>query len=106
MSVSSFPRTEHITLLRRKIEERLRERGIAVEVVERGLNQMKCQYRFGIRRVDVPEPPASSADEASSEQGGWAELPVHFQIAQRLEEGKGDRDLERVLDGFLRGRPF
>jgi hypothetical protein len=93
MSVSSFPRAEHVALLRRAIEEKLRENGIEAEVVERGLNQMKCQYRFGIRRVD--KDPASPAEQ------GWAEIPIHFQVAQRLEEGAGDRELDRILAAFL-----
>ena len=89
MSVSSFPRPEHIALLRRKIEEVLHDRGLLLEVAERGLNQMKCQYRFGLRR---------SVNDAA---GDWAEFPVHFQIAQRLEEGRGDAEFDGMLENFL-----
>ena len=102
MSVTSFPRAEHIALLRAKIAERLRERGLALEVAERGLNQMKCQYRFGFRRQPSGEPPRPSASESpSGPANDWAELPIHFQIAQRLEEGQGEAEFDRVLENFL-----
>lgn len=86
MSVSSFPRPEHIALLRNKIEGRLRSRGEALEIAERGLNQLKCQYKFGFRR--------SPEDE-------WIELGIHFQVADRLEHGGNDSELNRILDEFL-----
>ena len=107
MSVSSFPRAEHIVLLRSKIEERLHDRGLLLEVAERGLNQMKCQYRFGLRRR-LPDKNQSSAhpesphpESLNDRENNWAELPIHFQIAQRLEEGRGDREFDRVLETFL-----
>ena len=104
MSVSSFPRAEHVALLRQKIEERLRDRGLPLEVAERGLNQMKCQYRFAFRRVISGANPPSSDPESKSETANvWAELPIHFQIAQRLEEGRGNAELDRVLEIFLSG---
>jgi len=111
MSVSSFPRAEHIALLRAKIAERLRERGLSLEVAERGLNQMKCQYRFGLRRQLSGEDQPSSHPESLNEPVNdpaseraelpWAELAIHFQIAQRLEEGRGDREFDRMLEDFL-----
>jgi len=116
MSVSSFPCAEHIVLLRQKIEERLRERDLPLEVAERGLNQLKCQYRFGVRRVPTyakalegaasnpnasEGPPAFSPDQERPSAGDWAELAIHFQMAQRLEEGRGGADLDDLLDRFL-----
>lgn len=116
MSVSSFPRAEHITLLRQKIEERLRERNLPLEVAERALNQLKCQYVFGFRRVPTyakasevaasnpnasEVPPALSSDQERPSAGDWAELAIHFQMAQRLEEGRGGADLDDLLDRFL-----
>lgn len=86
MSVASFPRAEHIALLRQRIEERLRERNLPLEVTERGLNQYRCQYRFGFRRRPEDE---------------WTEIPIHFQVAERLESGQNDAELNRILDDFL-----
>lgn len=86
MSRASFPRPEHAALLRERIESRLRALQLPIEVAERGLDQLRCCYRFGFRR--------------SSEQD-WLELPVHFQVAERLEAGQGDSELNRVLDSFL-----
>lgn len=116
MSVPSFPRAEHITLLRQKIEERLRERNLPLEVAERGLNQLKCQYRFGFRRVPSyakdaqgmapnakgsEDKPADLLGQESPSAEDWAELSIHFQVAQRLEEGRGGAGLDRILDRFL-----
>ena len=102
MSVSSFPRAEHIVLLRSKIEEKLHDRGLLLEVAERGLNQMKCQYRFGLRRRLLEEnQPPSQHEFLHDRENNWAELSIHFQIAQRLEEGRGDQEFDRVLETFL-----
>ena len=86
MSQSSFPRPEHAAALRRAIEERVRQRGLQLEVAERGLNQLKCQYKFGLRR---------------GPQQDWAELAIHFQIAVRLESSASDAELSRLVDRFL-----
>ena len=86
MSVPSFPRDEHVALLRQRIEERLRERNLPLEVAERGLNRYRCQYRFGFRR-----PPAED----------WAELSLHFQIAARLARGEETKEFDLILDEFL-----
>lgn len=86
MSGSSFPRPEHIALLRRLIERRGRGRSPSVEVAERGLNHLKCQYKFGLRQ----EP-----------EGVWRELSIHFQVAERLLAGADDSELERIIDAFL-----
>jgi hypothetical protein len=91
MSESSFPRAEHVRLLREKIAERVREKGLAVEIAERGLNHYKCQYRFALRR-----PP-----ERDSPEQDWIELPIHFQVAERLESTHTDAELSRILDAFL-----
>jgi hypothetical protein len=106
MSLSSFPRAEHIALLRTKMEERLRDRGLPLELAERGLDQLKCRYRFGLRRrapdeKPPPSHPESSKDPANDPVNDWVELPIHFQIAERLEEGRGDAEFDRVLEGFL-----
>lgn len=105
MSVPSFPRPEHIALVRTKIEARLRNRGLALEVAERGLNQLKCQYRFGFRRrlPEDSQPPADASENGPENDPGqdWAELLVHFQTAQRLEEGRGEAELDRMLENFL-----
>jgi hypothetical protein len=87
MSGTSFPRAEHVALLRRQIEERGRGRSPSMEVVERGLNHLKCQYKFGLR--DEPD-------------GQWRELAIHFQIAERLQAGASGAELGRIVDGFLR----
>ena len=101
MSVPSFPRAEHMALLRQTIEQRLRDRNLSYEVVERGLNQWKCQYCFGFRR-----PASESLSPQSPPVEVWLELPIHFQIAQRLEEGKGEAELDHILDDFLNRRSF
>lgn len=86
MSRASFPRPEHSALLREKIEQRLRARPLDLEVAERGLDHYRCRYRFGFRR---------SSDE------NWIELPIHFQVAERLETTCSDAKLGRILDSFL-----
>ncbi len=86
MSLSSFPRAEHIILLRQKIEEIMRLRGDRLELSERGLNRLKCQYKFGLRRRPEDE---------------WAELAIHFQFADRFERTGNSAELERVINGFL-----
>jgi hypothetical protein len=86
MSGTSFPRAQHIALLRRRIEERVRGRSPSFEVVERGLNHLKCQYKFGLRI----EP-----------EGPWRELAIHFQVAERLHAGASEEELGRIVDGFL-----
>jgi hypothetical protein len=86
MSQSSFPCSKHIALLRRKIEERIRLRGDSLEVAERGLNQLKCQYKFGLRTGPNQE---------------WVEIGIHFQVADRLETTGSVTELNRTLDGFL-----
>ena len=102
MSVSSFPRPEHIALLRSRIEEGLDKRGLRLlEVAERGLNQMKCQYRFGLRRRPDEKPSYTPSESVNDAANDWAEMPIHFQIAQRLEEGRGDAEWDRMLERFL-----
>ena len=86
MSGASFPRAEHIALLRRQIEERVRGRSPSMEVVERGLNHLKCQYKFGVR---------------NELEGQWSELAIHFQVAERLQAGASGAELDRIIDGFL-----
>jgi len=86
MSRASFPRHEHAVLLLEKIEQRLRTRPLTLEITERGLDHLRCCYRFGFRR--------------SSEQE-WIELPIHFQVAERLEEDQDEAELHRILDSFL-----
>ena len=102
MSISSFPQAEHVALLRSAIDERLRDRGLSLEVTERGLNQLKCQYRFGFRpRLPAAGRPASPIYSAGRTSSDWKELAIHFQTAQRLEEGCGGEELDRLLEGFL-----
>ena len=86
MSGSSFPRPEHAALLRRRIEERALARGLSAEVVDRGLNHLKCQYKFALRKQ--PE-------------GTWKELAIHFQVAERMQTGASRAQLDRIIDGFL-----
>jgi hypothetical protein len=86
MSGASFPRAEHIAQLRRRIEERVRRRSPSMEVAERGLNHLKCQYKFGLRN----EP-----------DGEWSELAIHFQVAERLQAGTSEAELDRIIVGFL-----
>lgn len=90
MSASSFPRPEHLALLRRKIEDWGRLRGRPVEVCERGLNQLKCQYKFGLR---------------SGPQDDWREIGIHFQVAERLGRTGDEAELNRALDDFTKRRP-
>ena len=86
MSRSSFPQPQHAALLRQRIAERLQSQPLPYEVTERGLDQYRCCYRFGIRRP---------ADQ------DWVELSVHFQVAERLENTRSARELARILDLFL-----
>jgi hypothetical protein len=86
MSVSSFPQPEHVSLLHGKIDEYLRQRGSTLEIAERGLNQLKCQYKFGFRR-------GTDAD--------WTELAIHFQVAVRLDQSGDAAPLIRLVDNFL-----
>jgi hypothetical protein len=86
VSVSSFPRSEHITLLREKITERVRLRQQSIEVVEHGLNHLKCQYKFGLRNRPEED---------------WIELAIHFQSAERLETTRNDAEINRIVDAFL-----
>jgi hypothetical protein len=86
MSASSFPRSEHVSLLKQKIQERVHNLDPRVEVTERGLNHLKCQYKFGLRRAPA---------------GDWNELAIHFQVAERLESTGNEAELNRILDGFL-----
>ena len=102
MSVSSFPRSEHISLLRRVIEERLRARRLPIVVADRGLNQLKCQYRFGFRMRAPGEQEGPAAGESQAgESNDRVELPIHFQVAERLEEGQGGAEFAETLDRFL-----
>ncbi|MGH9786537.1 MAG: hypothetical protein ACRD88_20395 [Terriglobia bacterium] len=94
MSVSSFPRAEHIALLRQAIEHWLRERKLPLEVAERGLHQLKCQYVFGFRH------PRAVLPDQERPTDNWAELAIHFQMAQRLEEGRGETEIDALLDRF------
>ena len=87
MSRSSFPRTEHIAALRVAIARGLGAQQVRLEVAERGIDHLRCCYRFGFRH--------------SAEQD-WIELPIHFQVAERLEAGRGTAELERILDSFLK----
>ena len=73
-------------MLLERIEQRLRTRPLPLEVAERGLDHLRCCYRFGFRR--------------SSEQE-WIELPIHFQVAERLEAGQDEAELHRILDSLL-----
>lgn len=86
MSRASFPRAEHSLLLQQRIEHRLRVRQIGLEVTARGVDHYRCRYRFGFRRSPGQE---------------WAELSVHFQVAERLEASQQEGELSRILDSFL-----
>jgi len=83
---SSFPRSEHITALRQKLQERLGRVPQTIEVADLGLNHYKCHYKVGLRR---------RAEEP------WIELAVHFQVMDRLEATGNDAELNRILDRFL-----
>lgn len=85
MSRSSFPRPEHAALLRERIGQWLRLRAPFAEVAERGLNHYRCCYRFGFRLAPDQD---------------WAEVAIHFQVAERLEQGGGGQDLDHILDSF------
>ncbi len=86
MSIASFPRPEHVALLRQKIEETIRLRGDRMEVGDLGLNHLKCQYKFGLKRRPDDQ---------------WAELAIHFQYAERLARTRDPADLERLIGNFL-----
>ena len=86
MSRASFPRPEHSDLLREKINDRLRARRLDLELTERGPDHYRCRYRFGFRR---------------SPEQDWIELAIHFQVAERLQTGRSDTELARILDSFL-----
>jgi hypothetical protein len=85
MSRASFPRPDHIALLRDAIFARLASTGLALEIVDRGPDHYRCCYRFGFRRT--------SEDD-------WTDLSVHFQVAERLEISNDDAELGRLLDLF------
>lgn len=85
MSRASFPRPDHIALLRDAIVARLAAAGLALEIVDRGPDHYRCCYRFGFRRT-------ASVD--------WTDLSVHFQIAERLEISNNGDELGRLLDLF------
>lgn len=86
MSVSSFPRPEHISTLLAKIEERISARGIPIEVKEAGLNHYRCEYKFGLRR-------------RGEEQ--QAILSIHFQYAERMLADGSDAEVARIIEKFL-----
>ena len=86
MSRSSFPRQEHAALLRDQIRDRLKSVAAPMEVVDRGLDQYRCCYRFGLRRPT---------------DAGWKELSVHFQVAKRLEDTGDGTELRGIIDAFV-----
>jgi hypothetical protein len=43
-------------------------------------------HRFGVRRQRTDE---------------WTEIPIHFQVAERLETDQNNAELNRMLDDFL-----
>lgn len=86
MSASSFPRAEHVALLRQQIENLIRLRGQRIEVTERGLHHLKCQYKFGLRKRPEDE---------------WLELAIHFQSADRFERTAKAAELDRLINEFL-----
>ena len=89
MSASSFPRSEHISLLKQKLERRAHNLDPNIEVAEHGLNHLKCQYKFKLRRTPGED---------------WTELAIHFQVAERLEATANEAELNRILDAFLSQR--
>lgn len=86
MSRSSFPRPEHIALLREKIAQRLQSYEVPLELAERGVDHYRCCYRFGVRQ---------------SPDRNWLELSIHFQLAERLESGRSSAELDQMLTLFL-----
>ncbi|MBI4458850.1 MAG: hypothetical protein HY648_02175 [Acidobacteria bacterium] len=85
MSRASFPRSEHQALLRDRIEQWLTQRNLDLEFGERGLDHYHCRYRFAFRRP---------LEE-------WVEFAVHFQVAERMEAGRGEMELARFLERFV-----
>jgi hypothetical protein len=88
MSGTSFPRAEHIALLRERIEQRVRGSSPSVQIEERGVNHLKCQYKFGLR---------------NKPDGEWRELAIHFQVAERLQAGGDGTELDGIIEKFLFG---
>ena len=86
MSRSSFPRPEHVALLRQRIAARLQGDSISLEMSERGVDHYRCCYRYGFRRRGDNE---------------WKDLSIHFQIVERLEQGGDASELEELLNLFL-----
>jgi hypothetical protein len=86
MSRGSFPLPEHVATLRAAIAQCLGERQVRLEVSDRGVDHLRCCYRFGLRR---------------SPEQDWVELPIHFQVAERLKAGQ-TTELERILQSFLK----
>ena len=86
MSRSSFPQPEHVATLRAAIARCLGEQQMRLEVAERGIDHLRCCYRFGLRH---------------SPEQDWSELPIHFQVAERLRAGR-TTELERILHSFLK----
>ena len=85
MSRASFPRPEHVALLRERIAARLAAGAIPLETTERGLDHYRCSYRFGFRQNSLQD---------------WTDLAIHFQLVERLATSGDDAELGRLLDLF------
>ena len=85
MSRASFPRPEHVALLRERIAAHIVDTSLSLETTERGLDHYRCAYRFGFRR---------------NSRSDWTDLSIHFQLAERLAESGDDTELDRLLDLF------
>ncbi len=79
-------------LLREKIQKYFRSRELNWELADRGINQLRCQYRIGLRPAGAPE---------------WIEVAIHFQVAERLRKGAAegaegnDAEIRKVLDPIV-----
>src|ERR1051325_11628117 len=94
MSRSSFPRAEHLSLLKNAVAERLRVGRLPVQLSGESLDHYRCCYRLAFDRIDS----ASSVDAITEAQ---RELSIHFQIAERLENSGDATEINALLDQFV-----
>jgi glycine betaine/choline ABC-type transport system substrate-binding protein len=87
MSQSSFPRTEHLTALKAHVEQLLSAAAGEFEVRESGLDRFRCQYRIEISQTVT---------------GRAEEVPVHFQLVERLLAAGSNEALDRLLTTAIR----
>ena len=82
MSVSSFPRADHVEAILTHALALAEKSGWVLEVRSSGLDRFRCQYRVTFSRTS---------------NGAAEEVLVHFQLAEKLITGQGSEQLDRIL---------